>query len=150
MDHTPLVGLMDLVANQLKEAEAKLNLVVIARDAARAQEFAQVAPAQELHRKKVFAGIGAACVVNGADVGVLQARERLDFALEHAHGLFVDERTAAHHLERYTTARVLLLGLEHRAHAALAELTDDDVRADCVRNGCVTRKGSAAEGVPAV
>jgi hypothetical protein len=40
---------------------------------------------------------------------------------------------AAEHLERDAATGLLLLGLEHRAHAALAKLTQDPVAVDDVR-----------------
>ncbi len=69
----------------------------------------------------MLAVLGASRLVDAADVGVLEPRQRVRLALEHPHPLLVDELPAADDLDRDPAPGVLLLGFVDHTHPAFAE-----------------------------
>ena len=128
-EHAALVRVLHGIADGAEEAQTALELLAVGGRPVR-QPLAQRAPAHELHREEVPPVLGPPGLVDGGDVGVLEARERLRLALEHAHLHVVEQRTAAHDLERDPPSGALLLRLPDDPHAALAELAKDAVAPD--------------------
>ena len=83
----------------------------------------------QLHGDEMGA-IGLFHGVQGHDVGVVERRDGQRLALEAAAALGVRGQVGGQHLQRDPAAQLGVLGEEDLAHAALAEMSDDPVRAD--------------------
>ena len=73
----------------------------------------------------MLALLGPAGVVDGGDVGMLEARQGLDLALEQPDVRLVHEAATADDLERHPAPRLLLLRLVDDPHAPFAELAEN-------------------------
>ena len=69
-------------------------------------------------------------LVNGADVGMVESRGRLGFALEAAQGLRIFGDIVGQELEGDEAAEFEVFGLVDDTHAATAEFFDDAVMRD--------------------
>ena len=76
-------------------------------------------------------------VVNRADIGVVEGRSRLGFALKTGQGLRIPSYFLGQKLQRDETPQTGVLGLVHHAHAATAEFLNDAV----MRNDPVDHEG---------
>ena len=133
MDDAALVGVVDGLADGDEQPQALADLRrtgLVAAEVLPRPRGERLADDQ-LHREKVLAVVRAPGLVEGRDVRVREAGERLDLPAEHAEVLIVDE--AAHDLEGDFAGRVLLLGLVDDPHPALAELAEDAKAADLSR-----------------
>ncbi len=141
MDDAALVGVVDGLADGDEQPQALADLRragLVAAEVLPRPRGERLADDQ-LHREKVLAVVRAAGLVEGRDVRVREAGQRLDLPAEHSQVLIVDEVPAAHDLEGHLTERVLLLGLVDDPHPALAELSEDAKAADLVRKPCMSR-----------
>ena len=82
------------------------------------------------HRDKDAAVLGLAHLVDRAHVGVVQHRRRAGLVDQPVAGVRVPAKGARQELERGVAAQALVLGLEHDAHAALAQLVEQAVLPD--------------------
>ncbi len=130
MDHPALVGVVHRVGNLPKQRQAETQF--LAGDGLRPlrEESAQGVATNKLHGEEVLAVLGAPRLVDGGDVGVLEAGKGVRLALEHPDASVVDEMPATHDLDGDLPAGALLLGLVDHAHAPFAELAEDAVAAD--------------------
>ena len=127
MDDASLVCVVHRIADLAEECQPLLHLC--GREAALGRAalaiLAQGLAPHELHGEEVLAVVGVAGLVDGGDTGVLQARQGLHFAPEHAQVGFIHVRSATHDLECDRTLGVLLLRLVHHTHAACAQQTQN-------------------------
>jgi hypothetical protein len=87
------------------------------------------------HALEIFHGdkrhaILLADVVNGADIGMVQGRGRLCFALEARQSLRIAGHFVRQKLERDETVKPSVFGFVHDAHAAAAKLLNNAVVRD--------------------
>ncbi len=141
MDDAALVGVVDRVAEGAEQLQPQLQLIVPDGRRPAFQPPVQGHSRDQLHREEVVAVVGVARLVDGGDVGVLEAGEGLGLAEEQTRVQVVDDVIAAHHLEGDAASRPLLLGLPHHSHAALAEQTDDAIAGDRDGSGAVAPVG---------
>jgi hypothetical protein len=88
-----------------------------------------------LHRNKRLS-ILLADVVNGADVGVIEGRGGLGFALKAGKGLRIAGDIFRKKLESDETMEMGVLSLVNDAHATATKLVDDAVMRDGLANHC--------------
>src|SRR5438105_1727654 len=93
---------------------------------------------QKLHGDKCLT-ILLADVINGADIGVIQGRRGLRFALETTQSLGVFGYFIGQKLQRHEAMQPSVLGLVDNTHPASAELLDDAV----MRNGLAEHRTNA-------
>ena len=87
-------------------------------------------PIQKLHGDERF----AVCVINfvdGANVGMIQGRGRLGFALKAAEGLRIFGYVVGQELQGHEPAELHILSLVNDTHAAAAEFFKDAIVGDC-------------------
>src|SRR5579872_3925035 len=90
-------------------------------------------PIQELHYDEGFVLV-LPDVVNGANVGVIQSRSGLRFALKSGQRLWVAEDLFWQELERNKAMQTGILGLVDHTHPAPAQLLNDAVMGDYLPN----------------
>ena len=78
----------------------------------------------ELENEELMA-VGFLYRVDAYDVGVVESRDRLGFALEALASLVVVGHLRRQHLERHLPVQLGVLGLIHVAHPPAAEVPDD-------------------------
>src|SRR5713101_3379819 len=93
---------------------------------------------QKLHDDERLPGL-LADFVNRADVGVIQCRGGLGFALETGEGLGISCDLIGQELQGHEAVQFHILGLVHHAHPATAELLDNAV----VRDGLAEHRRNA-------
>ena len=113
--------------------EPEPELGVVDPSWARGEPLIESDAAHQLHGEVVVPVVGVAGLVDGGDVGVLEAGERLGLAAEHLDVELVDHVVAAHDLERDPSSGLILLGLPDDTHPAAAEPAEDPEPADCGR-----------------
>jgi hypothetical protein len=92
-------------------------------------QVAQVVALEQLHRHVELA-VGVAQVVDGDDVGVVQAADGFGLALEALMQLVLVGQHRREHLEGHHTAQALVPGAVNHTHGALAQLVEDLVPAE--------------------
>src|SRR5262245_14542784 len=110
------MGVVDDLADGEEEAKSKAHFYRIEHSVSRTQVGFQRQAPHELHGEEMFAGVGAARVVDGADPRMIETREGLDLALEHREIPVVHEASAPDDLESDEPMGLLLLGLVHDPH----------------------------------
>ena len=81
---------------------------------------------QELHGDEGLAFV-LANVMDGADVGMVQRRRGLCFALETRQGLRIVGEFLGQEFQGHEAVQARVFGLVHHTHAAAAELFDDPI-----------------------
>ena len=133
MDHSSLVGVLHRIADLAKEGESMIEFGRIDRPSSSVEIAIQSLPADQFHGEEVVAVVGAAGLVDGADVRVLEPGQGLGLTLEHLDVVVVYEMTAADDLERDQSTRARLFGLVDNPHSAFAENAEDAIVADGLR-----------------
>ena len=112
MHHPPLVGVRQ---SQRSLANVFAGFAGRQRAALARQRF-EVLPLDVLHHQEVFS-LHAVGVERGDDVGMLQGRDRLDFAMKSGGGLFVAQQCVGQHLQGDDPREPGLPGLVDGSHA---------------------------------
>ena len=136
VDDPLLMGVLDRLADGDEQLQPLLRREVIA-----VAVLGDRHALDQLHHEVRAAGVGGAGVEDAGDVGVVHHRQGLAFGLEAG-----DDLPRVHarldDLERHLASdRLLLLGHEDGAHAALADLLEELVRADHRAGFLVERSG---------
>src|SRR5579863_5219178 len=111
------------------QIEHRLNLHRLAGDA-----VPEGLALQQFHGDESSA-IGLVNFVNGADVGVVQRRRGLGFALETAESLRVVGEVIGQEFQGNVTAELEVFGLIHHTHPTTADLAKDAVVGDRLPHG---------------
>ena len=135
MDDSALVRVADGPADRREEAQPVAQLR--GRGSVTAHVVAHVVverlAGDQLHREEVLAVLGAAGLVDGGDVGVNEARERLRLTSEETQPQLIAVAASSDDLESNAAAGRLLLGFVDDPHPAAAEHRKDAEAADLVR-----------------
>ncbi len=125
MDHTPLMGVMNRVADRAEHSQPDRELCVIELLRTRGKPLIEREATHELHGKVVVPVVGVTRLVDCGNVGVSESGQRLGLTAEHLHVELVDHVVAAHDLECDQSPGLILLGLPHHSHTAASEPAED-------------------------
>ena len=117
-----------------------------------AEDLAQVAPGDHLHRDEVDA-VDLTQVVGLRDVGVAQLRRQPGFAHERLHELGIAGEPRQHPLERHQALEALDAGLlraVHRRHAASSQALEEHVGTEGLGRFIAARFAHASASVAPV
>ena len=91
VDDAALVGVVDRVADGEKSRRRSASSWAVDRLWSRLEPAVQGLAADQLHGEEVVTVVGVSGLVDGGDVGVLEAGQGLDLALEHPGVVVVDQ-----------------------------------------------------------
>ena len=132
MNHPAQVGVVHGVRHLLEQLQPERLLLRGEHRGARPDEAVQGRALDQVHRNEELALLGAPRLVDPGDARVLQSREGLGLAHEHALRVLIPRAAFSQDLERHAPPGLLLLRLVDDTHAACPDLPEDAVTPDGV------------------
>ena len=94
-------------------------------------------PPHEFHGEEIAAILGVTGLINCRNIGMFEATQGLDLALEHLCVKRINRMARSHDLERDPSPGAVLLRLEDNTHAAFTKLGQDRVVANGSGHTCL-------------